>query len=187
MVTAELKQKGVLPEEPYVVIHPFSGWKYRNWDIQRFNLLAQRIVAAASYAVLFVYSRVEANQIEKSREYFRGNQEVSFFSSDDLLETAAAIQGASLFVGNDSGPLHLASALGLRVVGLYGPAEPALTAPRKLIGATLYKRVECSPCGQRRCIRPQDSCMGFIPVDDVFSVVVSCLASENSEAATAHA
>lgn len=187
MVTAELKQKGVLPEEPYVVIHPFSGWKYRNWDIQRFNLLAQRIVAAASYAVLFVYSRVEADQIEKSREYFRGNQEVSFFSSDDLLETAAAIQGASLFVGNDSGPLHLASALGLRVVGLYGPAEPALTAPRKLIGATLYKRVECSPCGQRRCIRPQDSCMGFIPVDDVFSVVVSCLASENSEAATAHA
>lgn len=186
-VSAELKRNGVLPREPYMVIHPFSGWKYRNWDIKKFSLLAERLSQVTSCRVLFVHSREEASKIRELRKHHGGNRAVSFFSSDNLLESAVAIQGASLFIGNDSGPLHLASMLGVRVVGLYGPAEPALTAPRNGRNSFLYKRVECSPCNQRTCIRPEDSCMQLIPVDDVYSVVAGCLASANVEAATAHA
>ena len=185
-VATELKRNGVLPEGPYVVIHPFSGWMYRSWDIQRFNLLAERVVQTTSCAVLFVYSREEAGKIEELRKRHEANRTVSFFSSDNLLESAVAIQGGSLFVGNDSGPLHLASMLGVRVVGLYGPAEPALTAPRNGRNSFLYKRVECSPCDQRKCIRPDDSCMKMISVDDVYSVVVASLAAVDSAPTAAH-
>ena len=185
--TSRLKERGVLPESPFVVIHPFSGWSYRNWDIQRFEHLADRIIKSTSFSVVFVCAREEEDMMHKLSEKLRGNRRVSLFSSSSIPETAVVIQHASVFIGNDSGPLHLASALGLTVVGLFGPASPELTAPPHLKGATLYKKVECSPCDQRKCVRPEAPCMSLLSVDEVMSQVVKCLAHENSRSATAHA
>jgi ADP-heptose:LPS heptosyltransferase len=173
----EMKKRGTLPGRPYVMIHPFSGWKYRNWDLGRFNALADRITQAIEHDVVFLYSHDDEEKIKPSREKFKGRSEIHFFPSGDLLHSAVLMNGAALFIGNDSGPLHLASLLGVQVVGLFGPAAPELTAPRAAKGALLYERVECSPCKQRICIRPDNPCMELISVDAVHSVVMSTLSS----------
>jgi len=168
-----LQAHGVLPERKYVVMHPFSGWRYRNWDLERFNTLAGRIVATLPFDVVFVCDPREVKDLEPSLRQFEGEGAVHFYSSNDLLHTAVILKNATLFVGNDSGPLHLATALGTSVVGLFGPASPLLTAPHAEHGTFLYRKVDCSPCDQRKCIRPNDHCMSLITVEDVFTEIVA--------------
>jgi ADP-heptose:LPS heptosyltransferase len=129
----------------------------------------------------------EEHQLEISRQRFAGNEKVHFVASDDLLDTSAILKEASLVLGNDSGPLHLASALGTRVLGLFGPSSPELTAPRNAEGVFLYKKVECSPCDQSRCARPDNSCMNLISADEVFQTAVEQLTDEPVAAVVANA
>ncbi len=167
-----------LPEKKYVVLHPFSGWKFRSWSLERFNQLAQKILLLLNYNVVFLCEKGEESQLESSRLRFAQRDDVFFFPSDDLLETSAVLKHAALLIGNDSGPMHLASTLGIKVVGLFGPASPQLTAPTRALGVFHYERVECSPCDQCKCIRPTDSCMSLISPDYVFESVKKLLSRE---------
>jgi ADP-heptose:LPS heptosyltransferase len=96
---------------------------------------------------------------------------IRFFPSEDLVTSAVVIAGARTFVGTDSGPLHLAALLGRKVVGLFGPSPPRLTAPGVEGGVFLYSSVACSPCSQRSCVAPDDWCMDRIQINGVFEAV----------------
>jgi ADP-heptose:LPS heptosyltransferase len=185
-IRAQLRSLEIIPSRKYVVIHPLSGWKYRTWSLERFNVLARMIVTKLEYAVVFMCAHEEIHLLESSRNQFENQKDVHFFASRDVLETAVALSEASLFVGNDSGPLHLASSLGVPIVGLFGPAPPELTAPRRKSGVNLYKQLDCSPCDQRKCIRPEDPCMGLISSGEVFSAVAKTLFATRSELAVAN-
>ncbi len=161
-----------MPGKNFVVLHPFSGWKFRSWSVERFSQLAQKILMQKNCAVVFMCEKKEEEGLELPKQRFSGHDDVFFFSSDDLIDTCAVMRAASLVVCNDSGPLHLAAALGAKVVGLFGPATPQLTAPRKVSGVFHYERVECSPCHQSRCVRPTDTCMSLISSEEVFQSVM---------------
>jgi ADP-heptose:LPS heptosyltransferase len=185
-ISEQLRLREVIPPRKYVVIHPFSGWKYRTWSLEGFNALARMIVTKLEYAVVFICAQEEIHLLELSRKQLENQKDIHFFASQDVLETAVVLSGTSLFVGNDSGPLHLASSLGVPVVGLFGPAPPELTAPRRKGGVNLYKRLDCSPCDQRKCIRPEDPCMGLISSDEVFAAVTKTLSATRTELAAAN-
>jgi heptosyltransferase I len=155
----------------YVTIHPFSGWEYRTWDLDEYVELARRIVRSTDLEVVFVVPRAEYPQVTLLRSRIEGIPGVRMAEVETLEETARIVVGSRFYVGNDSGPLHLASMLGVPAVGLFGPAPPEITAPRSEMNAYLYRRVECSPCDQRTCLRPGDSCMHQIAVDDVTAAV----------------
>jgi ADP-heptose:LPS heptosyltransferase len=174
-VGQQLRSIGITPPRPYVVIHPFAGWQYRMWDISNFNILAREIVERLNYDVLFLCSVEEAGYLLPSRIMFANDDRVRFFPSPDLFASALVIQQASLFIGNDSGPLHLAAALQVKTVGLFGPASPDLTAPPHRSGTFLYKKVDCSPCSQQQCIKPGHSCMMLISPDEVLAAVLNIL------------
>jgi heptosyltransferase-2 len=112
---------------------------------------------------------------------FRGEPRVRFFPSADILKTAALLRDADLFIGNDSGPLHLAALLEVPLIGLFGPASPELTAPLSARGSFLYHQVACSPCSQTVCIMPDNSCMRRITPEDVLTAV-----AEELERASGH-
>jgi ADP-heptose:LPS heptosyltransferase len=171
----ELTAREAVPRQKFVALHPFSGWQFRSWSIERFNLLAQKILLLLNHHVVFVCEKNEEYLLEPATARFAGRPDVFFFASEDLVETSAIFRNAALVVGNDSGPLHLAAALGAKVVGLFGPATPQLTAPRNAHGVFHYERVECSPCNQHRCIRPTDSCMSLISHEYVFHSVKKLL------------
>ncbi len=182
-----LRQKGLLLLKPYVILHPFSGWHFRSWPLERFVEVAHAILAQApGYDVVFLCEDREAPLLERVRPMFDGHDGVRFVASDDLVTTACLMRGAAVVVGNDSGPLHLAAALGVPVVGLFGPAPPALTAPRNVRGTLLYHPVECSPCDQLACIRPHASCMTMIPVADVVQSILRQLSHQPVAQPIAH-
>jgi ADP-heptose:LPS heptosyltransferase len=87
-------------------------------------------------------------------------------------ELVALLRRCCLFLGGDSGPLHVASALGLPSVSIYGPTDPALTGPLGERARVLRAAVDCGPCyrptGVPHCRRPMVDCMAAVGVDQVF-------------------
>ncbi len=173
-VRSDLVFAGIVLPKEYVVIHPFAGWSYRQWPASAFASLGERLIAGCGTTVVFLWEGGRDGNVQTFLQRFAGNPQVLFASTLKLRESAVLISGASLFIGNDSGPLHLAAVLGVPTLGLFGPSDPSLTAPHTLAPASwLYKRVECSPCNQRKCVRPFNPCMNEISVEEVFAAAVS--------------
>ena len=97
---------------PSIVIHPFSGGKRKNWDLSRFQELARQLPLAV--------------------EWLAGPEEAldGAYRCDDLLELAAWIRGARLYIGNDSGISHLAAATDVPALLLFGATDARIWAPR---------------------------------------------------------
>jgi heptosyltransferase-2 len=166
-----LLARKVLPSEDYVVIHPFAGWEYRRWDPARFARLGRSIISDYDTEVVYLSDNRDQDGLFRLSEQFRDEPRARFVSFLSLMESAVLIHRSSLFIGNDSGPLHLAALFGVPLVGLFGPAPPELTAPRSSESEFLYRKVECSPCAQRVCERPDESCMTLIEQDEVMRAV----------------
>jgi ADP-heptose:LPS heptosyltransferase len=170
----------------YVVMHPFSGWEFRSWPLTQFRSLAMKILGQLPYDVVFLCSDREADQLQPLQNAFRGTEQIVFVPSSDILDSAALIQRADLFVGNDSGPLHLAALLGVPVVGLFGPALPGHTAPYAARGVFIYRKVSCSPCAQTHCIIPTNSCMNRITVEEVYDAANGLLGEARDYPVASH-
>jgi len=99
----------------FAVIHPFSGSPRKNWPLANFRALARELEASMSV-------RWCAGPCDPPLE---GAVRIA-----DLYELACFLARARLYVGNDSGVTHLASAVGTPVVALFGPTDPAIWAPR---------------------------------------------------------
>jgi ADP-heptose:LPS heptosyltransferase len=172
---ARLRERNVVDGRPHIVVHPFSSWGFRSWPAPRFLALIDRILAELDHDVVVLGGKHEAAELSQFTERFGSSGRVTCLASDAFIESAVLIGTATLLVGNDSGPLHLASVLGIPAVGVYGPSDPCHTAPPSV--KAIYHRVGCSPCGQRRCIRQEDPCLSGIGVDEVMSSLAELLRS----------
>jgi hypothetical protein len=103
----------------FVAVHPFSGSAAKNWPLDSYQKLAERLRIPVRYCVSREQHLEGAVQIE------------------DLYELACWLAGATLYIGNDSGITHLAAAVGVPVIALFGPTDPAVWAPR---GARVLRR-----------------------------------------------
>jgi ADP-heptose:LPS heptosyltransferase len=168
-----LVQRKAIPPNKYVVIHPFAGWEFRTWDLGKFFVLAKKIIDQLKYDVVMA---CEEEDLRRVTNFWGEIPGLHVFVSPDLSEVAGLMRGAALVICNDSGPLHLAAALNIRAVGLFGPAAAALTAPLSANATYLYHKLDCSPCDQRLCIRPEQPCMSLIGVDEVFAATIQTLA-----------
>ena len=148
-----------------VVIHPGAkrGYEYKRWVPQRFELLAHALIVRGYRVVVLIGPGEEdlVNRFSKvvGCEIFHAPPPDAFV---DMLATA------ELFVGNDSGPAHVAAFLGTPTLTLIGPASPVRTAPRGDKSRYLYARVTCSPChfSARTC--SANHCMLALTFDMVY-------------------
>jgi heptosyltransferase-2 len=96
-----------------------------------------------------------------------------------LAELIAMIGCCDLFITNDSGPMHLAAALRVPTLAIFGPTDEIATGPLSSTAVVLNKKVECSPCLLREC--PIDHrCMTRITVDEVYEQALQMLNSPAS-------
>jgi ADP-heptose:LPS heptosyltransferase len=79
----------------------------------------------------------------------------------DLLDLAAVIERLAVFVTGDTGPMHLAAAVGTPVVALFGPSDPVRYAPRTVTSCIVRIDLPCSPCNRIRL--PPERCRGHVP------------------------
>lgn len=155
----------------YIIVHPFSGWSYRTWALENFRQLVHRILESFPHHVLIIGAESDRQSLQPLVEEFGQYSRVVFGIGLPLDRLAAVMARGALFIGSDSGPLHLAAAVGMPIIGLFGPASPELTGPPIQPSAYLYKKVECSPCDQEDCVRKWAPCITLINMGEVFTEI----------------
>jgi heptosyltransferase-2 len=138
----------------------------KRWLLQRYALLADRLVGAFHADVLIFGSRAERPLAE---EIARGMKHTPLIMAGEtsLRQLMALLAQCRLIVTNDSGPMHLAAALGLPVVAIFGSTDERATGPVGARTRVVKHPAACSPCGRREC--PIDfRCMQGVTVDDVY-------------------
>jgi ADP-heptose:LPS heptosyltransferase len=162
---------------PLVVLHPGSGDNFpgRRWPAERFGELARQLVDSGTRVAVTggQHERgiVDAVVAAAQRPLFDC---VGRLSLDELV---ALLDRADLLVSNDTGPVHLASALGTPVYALYGPNTPRLYGPLSAGSRAFYDAPPCSPCitnfnhKTSRCLNPV--CIQAIPADAVIAAALA--------------
>jgi heptosyltransferase-2 len=120
-----------------VGMHPGSGSSRKNWPIEKFVALADYARGRASLQPLFILGEAEA---EAARKLPRLASTVPVLANRRLTEAASVLAACRVYVGNDSGVTHLAAALGIPVVALFGPTDAAVWGPRGANVAILTSR-----------------------------------------------
>lgn len=176
-IHGRLADAGFDPDRPYAVLNPNAGQLSleRRWPRTHFAALARRFDTELGLQVVLIGSKAEQAWTAGVTELLPdGPPTLDLSGQLDLSELCALIEGADLFVGNDSGPMHIAAALGAPTVGLFGPETPQMYAPLGERAEALYEPPPCSPCINvhdnkvANCIHGRPECLLNLTVDHVF-------------------
>jgi lipopolysaccharide heptosyltransferase II len=142
---------------PYVVVHPGGAASSRRYPAERFGMAAQSIVDATGCAAVFVGGSTEGPLVARAQSEMR-DRGVSLAGQLTLGELAALIAGAQVMVCNNSGPVHVAAAVGTPVAVLYALTHPQHT-PWKVASHVLNHDVPCRNCLQTVCPQKHHACL----------------------------
>ncbi len=162
-----LDRFGIQRSQPIVVLQPGARYWFKAWPPERFAELADRLTADYGCQILIGGSQQDLGVARQIQEASKSTL-VAMAGQATLKEFAAIVKRASLFVGNDSGAMHMAAALGVPLVALFGPSNPAEWGPRGARTEVLYKGLDCRRCFHPTCRRGEQSCMRLISVGEVF-------------------
>jgi heptosyltransferase-2 len=170
---AALSAAGIDPARPIVGISPGAAWATKRWPAERFGELARRALAAG-FQVAVQGSEAERPLGEDIRQ--RAPGAVDLTGRLDLAALGGFIARCSAFVANDSGPMHIARALGVPTLAFFGSTDPRVF---DFAGhAALFAGVACAPCsffGRSRCPRGHFRCMLDLDVDRAWRALVPLL------------
>jgi len=166
-----LGSKGININMLTIAIHPGAYYPSQRWSAQRFGELARLILDRYKTQVIILGSGNEKDLVNKVKEI--AGKEVRDFSGLRLREFMALLSRCHLLICNNSGPLHIASALKVSTVSMIGPTVTPLWLPSGRYDLVINKRLSCSPCNRAVC--KGHECMESITVDEVFEAVQSQL------------
>lgn len=179
-----LQDKRICPEEWFAAIHPGARGRWRQWPQERFAEIARRIRAEYKGAGVILFGGPTESALVDSVERRMGFPATFKSPGLSLLETTSLFSRCRIFIGNDSAPAHLAAAAGCPTVTLFGPTFPSMWRPLGALGEVVFKNAPCCGCRQEECIRPEQTCMEMIEVDEVWEKIQKILATHNKQPAT---
>ncbi len=162
----ELKCNGIVKR--FAVLHCRTPFKYRSWPQSNYIKLIQYMTFHLQLECVLVGG--DSDWEFNERIVQSCGEGVHNFAGDvNLRQLAALVDMASIFIGSDSGPMHVASVTDTPILAFFGPQMPEVFAPWRTKAVVLYSQRTCSPCWQRRCISPDDYCLMDISVDQAIS------------------
>jgi len=163
------KSKGVprVGRSKVIILHPGSGSKKKVWPLDRFLNLARTLQDRLRSNVLIVLGPAEGPEVQKAFEGM-GPKAPILAKGLTLLQLASVMEGCWFFIGNDSGISHMAAALGLPTLVIFGPTDQRVWSPRGKKVFVVCRGVHCSPCPQERFIQCNDfECLRTIEMGEV--------------------
>ena len=161
-----LLEKYHLENKKFIAVNPVAYWETKLWDDEKFAGLADLIKTKLNMEVVFTGSEKES--IEKITTRMQAKA-VNLAGETTLPELAYLYQKALLLVTTDSGPMHLAAAVGTPVVALFGPTDPQRTGPYGDGHVIIRIDLPCSPCLRKEC--PTTKCMQDILPEQVLAAI----------------
>lgn len=150
------------PSRVLVGIHASGGREIKQWEPSRFAEVAAALVRSHGATIVLTGSDGDRPLVDRLKAGLPPEvQAVDLSGALDIVTLAAVLERLTVFITGDTGPMHLASAVGTPVVALFGPSAPERWGP--LTGSARVVRVDlpCSPCNRIR--RPPARCLGHVP------------------------
>ncbi len=163
VVSARLEAEGV---DDYIVLSPGGGWRSKCWPAERFGMLAKRIGEEFSLRCVLNAGPGESELASEVIAAAKNAKPLPFVGS--LGQLMALLRGARAVIAGDTGPLHLADALGTPVVAIFGPTDPVRNGPYRKHGIVL--RWENAKTTYKRSDEPDESLV-HISVDEVLNAL----------------
>jgi lipopolysaccharide heptosyltransferase II len=164
-------QLGIPTDRSWVVIQPGARYWFKAWPPERFAALADRLTDRFGCQVMVSGSSQEATLTQAVVNHAKSRL-LNIAGRSDVRSLAALLKRSALFVGNDTGAMHIAAAVGAPVVGLFGPSNPMEWGPRGGPAETIYKGLDCRVCFHPTCRRGEENCMKLITVEEVMGAAV---------------
>jgi ADP-heptose:LPS heptosyltransferase len=188
-VASRLAAEGYRDRDDLVVLHVSAGNPFRRWPPASFVDLVARLVSSGPSRWVAVTSgpsdlQAAAMVAGEARSRLDGPaaRRVVHAADFDLRELRALIDRAALFIGGDSGPMHVAGTTRTPIVALYGPTLPARSAPWRdpaLVAEAVERGdLACRPCNQRNCVTRDFRCLATIPPEAVYEAAERALERE---------
>jgi ADP-heptose:LPS heptosyltransferase len=194
-VDTRLAQAGLSPDEDLIVIHVSASSPFRRWPLPSFVETVAALAARAGRRVVVTSGPSERGATERIVNEARGRlpegarRRVIGGSDFSLAELRALVERSALYIGGDSGPLHIAAASPVPIVAIFGPTPSERSAPwRNPALPTESIEVEglaCRPCDQRVCEPGDFRCLTHIDAPRVIAAAERLLAGRARDAARA--
>ena len=152
-----------LPED-YAVIVPGARWKTKVWPSKKFGKLSSKL----PIMTVIVGSKTDIDIANEIAALSKGKA-TSLADKTDLKELIEVIRNARLMVSNDSGPMHIAAALGIPVFAIFGPTDPLRTGPYGKGHTIIREDISCAPCFKRTC--SDVKCMNNLSAEKVYEII----------------
>lgn len=161
---------------PLVGVHVSGGRAIKQWDPERFADVAARLADARGAAIVATGGPGDHALVSSLQTALAPRLVLDASVADGLVVSAAILARLDVLVTGDTGPMHLASAVGTPVVAVFGPSDPVRYATHGPFDQTVRIDLPCSPCNRIR--QPPNRCVGHTP---------DCLAGVTSDAVVAAA
>jgi heptosyltransferase II len=165
---AILLQSGFQNSELLVGMHPFASSKGKRWPLERYAELSHHL-AADGYRPLVLGAQNERQEFDDASGSF-SPMSINAVGRCDLRVTLALLKKCQLYVGNDSGIMHLAASAGLPLVTIFGSTSPQLFGPWGKKATIVSAALPCAPCRQKFFTECQPSERGYPPCLEAVTV-----------------
>jgi len=155
-----------------ILIHPFGGWAAKEWELEKFILLAEKL--SKEYSVEII---APINSIGYKEKQEANKRKISISETKSITDLIERNKECSVFIGNDSGPLYIANMLGKPTFTVYGPTNPDYSIPYGDNHDFIIKTIHCSPeKNEQYCFThaglvgcPAFKCMELMEVEEVYN------------------
>jgi lipopolysaccharide heptosyltransferase II len=147
----------------FAVVFPGTNWETKRWPVEHFAALAGQLKSR------FGLATVAAGSTEEFGLCKQVGAHLNLAGRTSLKQLIALLRHAAIVIANDSGPMHIASALSRPLVTLFGPTNPVRTGPYGRDDSVIRLEIPCSPCYSRRC--SHQSCLRLLEVESVLAAV----------------
>jgi ADP-heptose:LPS heptosyltransferase len=178
-----VEERGIERDRPWVVIHPGATAPSRRYPPESFAIVARQLALEAGMQVVFTGTSPERELVDSIRAAMNAPS-YSFVNELNLSEMAALLEMAPLLISNNTGPVHIAAAVGTPIVDLYALTNPQHT-PWSVPHRVLFHDVPCRNCYKSICPEGHHHCLRLVTPESVVHASLELL-EQTSKVGSAH-
>lgn len=150
-VAAQVRRQWPEPQARWIMLQPGARWSNKRWPVESFAALVRELATAELHLRFAILGGGEERELGERIAQAAPQRCLNLSGRTTLPEMVEWIRYSELMVTNDTGPMHVAAALGRPVVALFGPTEPCRTGPYGQLENVLQLSLPCVPCLRPRC------------------------------------
>jgi heptosyltransferase-1 len=173
-ISSLLRAEDVLPDAPLVALNPGARWPTKQWPSALFAEVGDRL-QESGFRVVLLGDGTQSDPADAVLNSMR-SRPINLVGRTTIKDLIELLRRVRLLVTNDSGPMHLAAAVGVPIIALFGPTDPVRTGPYGTGHMIFTSPVACRPCLSRRCLNPNHlECLTSISAAQVIRHALSIL------------